>query len=268
VIGFIVISKLPKLKTLDVKTVSEAVEEEAKKKILKQRMQRQTKKGGEAVKKAVFPILQRLKKTFSGYLKKIKDLERKYEKEAEGRQKLNPADSKRKIEILLKQAEKSFKKQKIAQAEKEFIEVISLQPNNVKAYEGLTKVYLEQKEYDQALQTQGFVLKLAKKKSELVEGTNDKGLVYKTYSNADDLSDAFYDYARILYLKDSKEKALENFQKALEIQPNNPRNLAQVIELSIELKNKILALDTLKELERVNPENQKLKEYNEKIAAL
>jgi len=57
----------------------------------------------------------------------------------------------------------------LSEAEKKFIEIISLDPKNLKAYKGLGQVYLELKEYKQAEQTFMFVLQLEKKNSKLLQ---------------------------------------------------------------------------------------------------
>jgi hypothetical protein len=61
---------------------------------------------------------------------------------------------------------------------------------------------------------------------------------------------------------------LLNARKALEIEPNNPRYLDTILEISIIKKDKVLANETYKRLKEVNPENQKLAEIKEEIAEL
>lgn len=67
---------------------------------------------------------------------------------------------------------------------------------------------------------------------------------------------------------DKNDKALENFKQALLIEPNSPRHINKILETSIALKNKTLALEMLSQLEKANPENQKLKEFADKVNEL
>ena len=57
-------------------------------------------------------------------------------------------------------------------------------------------------------------------------------------------------------------------RKSLEIQPNSPKYLDFLLQVSIMVQDKKLANETLQSLAKVNPENQKLEEYKELVDEL
>jgi len=268
VIIFLIGRKIPKLKALDTETVPESKTAETRNRILLARMKRKTKIGKEIVQKGAKPVFGAIKNSLAKFFKKIYDLEKKYKKEAEEKVPLKGKDLDQKIKTYLQEAEALVKAEKYSDAEKKYIEIVSLEPKNLIAYRGLAHIYQEQKEYKQALQTLQFVLKVIVKESRSVTKKDDLGREIKTVSNASELVEAHTDLGQIYELMNKNEKTFEHYEKALQFQPNNPRNLDQMIQIGIIVKNKSLVIDLIKRLEEVNPDNQKLKDYQEKVTEL
>ncbi|MEK7159335.1 MAG: hypothetical protein AAB766_02430 [Patescibacteria group bacterium] len=265
VISFIVGRKFSQVKILDVDTVPEAQTAKVRDRILIERMKRQTQRSKELIQKSASPIFLWLKNSFRKLLGRIYALEKKYQKEAAERKPLTKTELISKLNNLLEEASGLVKQERFSEAEKRYIEIVSVDPKNIAAYEGLEGVYLSLKEYKQALQTAQFILKLLEKKSRPVERETDLGQKYNTITNASDVSEASYKVGYICQMMNKIEKAAMSFEKALSLEPNNPRLLDQMIQISIILKNKIKTLEFIQRLEEVNPENQKVKEYYEKI---
>lgn len=268
VISFIVGRKFSKVKILDVDTVPEAQTAKVRDRILIERMKRQTQRSKELLQKSASPIFLWLKSLFRKLFDKIYALEKKYQKEAAERKPITRTELIGKLNYLLDEASDFVKQEKFSEAEKRYIEIVSADPKNIAAYEGLTGVYLALKEYKQALQTAQFILKLLEKKSRPVERETDLGQKYNTITNASEVSELCYKIGCIYQLMGKIDKAAASFAKALSLEPNNPRLLDQMIQTSIILKNKIQALEFIQRLAEVNPENQKVKEYYEKIKEL
>ena len=64
------------------------------------------------------------------------------------------------------------------------------------------------------------------------------------------------------------DAALENIREALDLEPNSPRYLDLILDLSIMKKDKDLALASLEKLTSVNPENNKLSDWKDKVDSL
>lgn len=267
-IFFIYLRKFPKAKTLDVSTVPAARRAEVRDRILVERIKRNSEWGRSVVSRSLAPAGNVTKLIVKKLFSKIYDLEEKYKKEASGQEPLKRGQLKNKIGQMLADAQKLFKDEKYQDAEKAYIEIISLDPKNIEAYEGLNDVYLEIKEYAQALQTAEFIIKLVSRQSTPVTKQDEKGKAFQTVSNAHELADAYCDAGYIHGLLDQGEQKAENYFKALELEPNNPRNISLMLEIYITQGRKSHALDLLYALERVNPENQRLKEFKDQITAI
>ena len=268
IVLFIAIRKFPKVKTLDVSTVPAARKAEVRDRILMERMKRSSKKSREVVKKGTVPLFKAVGNISRKIFKKIYALEKKYKKEAETNVPLKAGDVKNKIRNLFDESQKLAKDEKYQEAEKIFIEIISLDPRNLDAYNGLTDIYLEMKEYQQALQTEEFVLKLERKKTKEVEKETETGQKYKVASNAHELADVYSDLGYIYQMMENEEKSAENYYKALEYERNNPKHISQMLEIYIKQGKKPQAFGLIERLEKVNPDNQKLKDYREQITGV
>ena len=64
------------------------------------------------------------------------------------------------------------------------------------------------------------------------------------------------------------KEAVDYYKRAVDLAPKKPKNLSLLIESRIVDGDRYLAQSTLRQLEEVNPENQKLKEYQPQIEEL
>jgi tetratricopeptide (TPR) repeat protein len=268
IIAFILFRKFPKLKTLDVSTVPAARRAEVRDRILMERMKRSSEKGRKIIKKSATPVFKIFGVVAKKVFKKVYDLENKYKKEAENKIPLKAGDLNNKIKNLFVEASTAAKDEKFQEAEKIYIEIIGLDPRSLDAYKGLTDVYIEMKEYQQAVQTAEFVLKLEGKKSKEIEKESETGQKYNTVNNSQELADIYSDIGFIYQLSEKIDLSAVNYFKAFELEPRNPRNISQMLEIYIKQKKKAQAIGLLDRLEKVNPENQKLKEYSEQISKI
>ncbi len=267
VIILIIIKKFPQLKTLDISTISREKEKQTRDKILIDRLKRKTSKTKEVVLKGFVPAWAKFAGSFKTLYKKAQDLEKKYKREEAKTVAVTSPEFRKKMDQLLDEAAEYYKKEEYEEGEKKFIEIISIAPQEKKAYKGLGDLYMKKKEYKQALETYKFVLRLDLKGSEEIT-KNEDGQEIKTFSNSIELADDYVDLGEVHMAMENYLLAVENFKKAVQLEPNNPRNLDLIIEASINAKNKVLAVEALNALKRINPENQKLKDYKEMISKM
>lgn len=267
-IAFIVARKLPKLKSLDVDTVPAAQIAKVRDRILLDRIKRRSKKGGELIAKATAPLFSAVKRAVQKLIFKIYALEKRYQREAKMKANLTGPELEGSVRSLLGDADLRMKAEEWREAEKILIEAISLDPRSIPAYNGLAEIYSRLKEYKQALQTRQFILKLVLKQSRGAEKKDENGDIRTVYPNAAEAAGAYSDLGDVFRLMDKNDKALENFKQALRIESNSPRHINKILETSIALKNKTLAREMLSQLEKANPENQKLKEFADKVNEL
>ena len=147
----------------------------------------------------------------------------------------------KKVDELMAESDELIKDGNLEEAEKKLIEIIDLDNKNIEAFQTLGELYFERKNFEEAKQTLEHVIKLE-------EG--DNGEIY-------------YDLSLVNKESEDIEAAMKNIKEALKIEPNNPRYLDTLFDISIINKDKITALDAYKKLKEVNPENQKLDERSE-----
>lgn len=145
----------------------------------------------------------------------------------------------------LARAAEYVKNEELKDAERLYLQVISLEPQNVEAYRGLAAVYVFQKEIQLAIDTYRHVLKLK-----------------------DDEAELHYELSEVLNIADKPMEAYATVLKARQLEPNNPRYVDAQIRLALQLKNAVDAADAIELLAELNPENAKIVAYREKLSLL
>jgi tetratricopeptide (TPR) repeat protein len=254
IITFILAKKLPRLKTMDVDTIAEEKEDQVKERILIQRLRRKAKQSKEIVAKTIKPSGQKAKSFFA---------KKHHVKDPVFQQQLND---------LLEAAQELFKEEDYAEAEKKYIEVISLDQQNKAAYRGLADLYRQKKEYQQAIQTLKYVLRLDLKQCQLKTKKHSRkkahGQPAHVCVNAEEITEDYLELGEVYQALGEPGQALVSFQHAFQHSPNDPKTLDLLIETCIQLKDRSSAVDYFKLLHQVNPENQKLLEYKKKLDSL
>lgn len=242
VIG-IIIRKFPQAASLDLKSLPTHVQKEIKTALMEERLERKMKEAGKKFLGKTEAMRHRMGRVFENLQKKAREWEEKYKEAhkpltAEEREK-----TRQKVAQLVDEGSAFLKDENFAEAERKFIEVISIDHKNIPAYTGLTEVYTHQKNWQNAQETLLFLLKMSPK---------DDSLHLKI--------------ANVLQESDKMKEAMDHVKKAVSLNPKNPKNLAALIEASLTYGEKFTAKNTLKKLKEANPENQKIAEWEKKIA--
>jgi tetratricopeptide (TPR) repeat protein len=237
---FIVARKFPVLAAIDVGAIKSEQEAAKKEKIIASRLERKINGFIKFFSKFFSPVQAVIKNLFRIIYGRARNLENKYKKIEKVVS--APEEIEQKIKALFFSAEEFLKAGSLNEAEKKYIEIISLDHKNIEAYKKLGEIYLEQKNYDHAEETFQYILKLD---ANDIETLFDLGLLFRERKEFD--------------------KALQSFARVVELEPTNPRNLDFLIDISIIVGNKDLAEKALGKLTEVNPDNQKLAEFKERI---
>ncbi len=163
------------------------------------------------------------------------------------------------------------------EAEKKYVDVISVDPKNVTAYVGLGKNYFASERYVEAVETLEHVVRS-------LTDTNAMAWAFlgRALKAQGQYSEAVHAFERALALDDTLAKrwvdagdcykelgglaeAIGAYKKAAQIEPNNPWVLDHLLEISIISGDQRQARETLLQLQVANPENQKLGEWEERI---
>ncbi len=136
--------------------------------------------------------------------------------------------------------------------------------------------YLAKNSLEEARQTYRFVLQLEPdddsvmvKLAEIAESQGDVEEAIEYYQHAvlvnDALSPRFYHLAELLLKVDQASVAKEAVLQAVELEPKNPKYLDLLIETAIICGDRVLAQKGYNDLRLVNPENNKLNDFLDRI---
>lgn len=246
----IIIKKLPALAILDVENMPEEKESKFKDAIIKSRVERDFAKVG-----GVFGrFFLKLKSYLSKITNRAQENLKKMKLSQKVAEKLPHQKKEKRIKDLIMETEKLIKDEEYTAAEKNLVEIISLDQKNLWAFYELGEVYEELRKYPEARQTFEYSLKLAKQEQK-DEVENISILPQEVY----------FSLALLERKAGNIDAAYDNTQEALEIESNNPRFLDLILDLSIIKNDKPAARAYLQKLAEVNPENKKLEERREQV---
>lgn len=253
VIVTIISKKLPALAILDIDKMPGEKEAEFKSKLIKARVERDLAKWQGLFGRIWLFFSSRL----SWGLKAAHDNLKKVKLNYHASSKMPWPEKQKRIKELLRMADDLIKKDELNEAEEKLLEAISLDQKNVGAFFKLGGVYEELKKYLEARQTYEYVLKLAKQH----RGDSD-------FLGDLSLQEIYYSLSWLEKEAGNFDAASDNILEALEFEPNSPRYLDLILDLSIIRKDTALARKYFTRLAAVNPENNKLAEIDAEIAAL
>jgi tetratricopeptide (TPR) repeat protein len=168
--------------------------------------------------------------------------------------------AKTRVAKLLGQARMANKENKFIRAERLYINIISLDPKNLDAYDGLAKMYWQQKDYQKANETLKYVLNLAKQKR------NKNIKEEKETTEIDNRLARYYlELGELCQYQGKNDDAWQNFLEATKMDENNPKALNQLLEMSIIMKKIDFAKEILEKVKGINSENQKIDYWEKRI---
>lgn len=266
VVLIIVARKFPQLTMIDTGSLQKERDIQKKREIIKGRMDRMASGVGRRVAGAVLPVARGVRRKFRLLHAAALELEKRHFKP----KKADPAAVRAKVESLLDEADALREKDEPALAEKRYIDVIAIERKNADAYRGLGQVYLELKRYNEARDTYAFLAKMAAKKlcggkSGMEHDAAACTVGAEGHAEIAKIHVALADAMRGLDDREGTKAALE---AALSYEGSNPRLLDLLLEECILGGAQERAAEALAELERVNPENNKLSSFRERIAAM
>ncbi len=247
VIILIVVRKFSVLANVDIANIKSEQEAIFKEQIISNRLKRNLTKWSSLLIKASRLISNNTVSFSKWFYNKLHELKERYKSE----EVLPIGNKEEKVKELFAEAEELLAQNEYDIAEKRLVDIIGLDSQNLEAFKKLGQLYIDNKNYEDAKQTLGHILKLSK------EAGEDK-----------ELSKIYFDLFSINRNLNNLDEALVNIEEALEIEPNNPRYLDNMLETSIIKKDKALALETYKKLGEINPENKKLKDFKKQITKL
>lgn len=278
-IGQMLFRKSPHLSNINVDNLPAIKAERQKQIILRGRLYRGFDEVSVKLKKAIEPLQDQINLHFKNYYQRLRLFE--HELKRKGEKQLSAAvDKSQTLDAYLVEARQLINSEEYQKAEDKLIDCLSFDEHNIEAYKLLVDLYRARKQYDEAKETLEYLLRLtheadpsvyfsladiAKERGNLKQAEDD---YLRSISLSEDNYLYFLNLAEVYLELDDKEKALQTAQRAYILAPNNPKILDFLINLCIIIQDKVLASDYLEQLKVVNPENNKIIEFNEKIDSL
>ncbi|MDD2806958.1 MAG: hypothetical protein PHW95_00330 [Patescibacteria group bacterium] len=246
-LGYVVIKNLPKLKIINVESMPKEKETKVRNRIMLDRLSRKLISVKKTSQKLAAPMVKKVSIKANKFYQRMIDLEKKTLEN----QPLKKIDVTQKINDDLAVIEKLISEKNYDQAEEMCIDILRLDEKNLDVYEHMSEIYIAQRDYKKARETSRFLLKLLQK--------------HGAETDKHRLANCFTNLGGIYQLENRNTFALTNYQKAVELEPNNPRFLDLLLKISIILKNKNLASQVFNTLKEADPDNQKLPEIKDEI---
>jgi tetratricopeptide (TPR) repeat protein len=266
VIIVVIARKFAVLANLNIQTIQAEREAKFKEQIISNRLKRIILKWQSRVKRAIAPIGENTASFFRWFYNKLWEVKNSYMHETP----LDQAGSTAMVDKLFNEADELWRAGRLQEMEKKLIEVISCEPKCIRAFRELGGVYLEQKSYHEAEETFKHALKLiddwASENLLTTAGGSDKAA--EKFDPENQRAGVYFDLTLVYKAQEQYDAAIIAAKKALLAEPNNPRYLDTMLELSIIKKDKIPAIDYFDKLLKVNPENNKLEDFKKQIELL
>jgi predicted Zn-dependent protease len=146
------------------------------------------------------------------------------------------------LKAMVVEAEKRLDHGDYDAAEKLLVEVLSLDPKNLIAYETIGRLYIRTKNIAHAKESFKYLSKLAPQDASVLASLGE-----------------------ISTLEGNVQEAFTYFSRAKNISPNNPKYLDFFIEAALDKGDIMEATIAVSHLKEVNPENQKIEIFEKRI---
>ncbi len=260
---------------IQVREIPEEKQQRVKVIMAEARLQRKFQKVYVVIQKVLQPVVSLFKTMTSHWRERIAELEKQYKIEKltlKSATQSGQESLQHKARQLLTQAKRDHDTQHFQQAEDLYIQVIQLDPQSVDAFLGLADVYHAQKKHDQAREVYHYVLKMMNDidASALhMQVISEKSTTEEQHNIvAAQRANVHWSLAGVYQDEKNLAAAERELDRALKLEPSNPRYLDAQLDISIMKKDKIKAQDLFFKLKAVNPDNKKLIAFEEKIADL
>lgn len=273
----IIVRKFPQLTLIDAESLPEEQHRQRKKEIVAARVNRAALEGWQKAVESMMQPLLRIRDRFRRQFKKLLTIDKQFRNEGLAR-----AKGERREAVaakLVAKAEKLTSQEKFGEAEKAYMEALSVDEHCKPAYMGLGALCMSQKRYHRARETYAFLVKLEVKE---VCGQNAADLMgvpvprHEAFAEDCPASAAAHAevakrYAELAAASQADGKTTAGrvaLETAVAFEPSNPRYLDLLVEACILEGDQERAYEALAELREANPENAKVEVYGERIAAL
>lgn len=265
--GYIVARKFPQVTIINTDAIPAEQAARKKREILQGRVARQASAIGRRIATGVSGHAGKAGEALAGVRERLKAMEKQYQ--VVGDKTPAPAvPPKEKANSLVAEAGRLLQLGDSSSAEEKFIEAISYDAKEERAYRGLAIIYADTKRHDQALETLDFLARIMRRESGCVHGEGaEGGCPASPAAHAEIAAVAAAAGMSATALGDG-EGAKQRLLQAVVLAPMNPRYLDLALESCLVTGDREVGEKILARLKSANPENQKIGLFEEKLTAL
>ncbi|MBI4138759.1 hypothetical protein HY479_01255 [Candidatus Uhrbacteria bacterium] len=215
------------------------------------------------------------KKAFHGAYLKLLQLDRLYAKAKAPGSEPNVSLDKR-LKVLIEEAKSLARDLKWGDAERKYLEVLSMDKRNTEAYRGLAAMYVKQKMYPQAQETYEFLLRMSEADDasyaglgEIAEAAGDPARAEEMYRKAAELRPRAANRHAALasfYLdRQAPDKAWPFARRATELEPKSLKYLELTLETAVRMGDRGEAEKRYERFRLRSEDRQKAQSFKERI---
>lgn len=164
----------------------------------------------------------------------------------------------------------------VTDLEHRYLQLIKQNPKDIQAYEGLARLYLQEKNYNEAAEAFDYLTKLAPTKDVYWSNLGLSFFSTKRYREATaayqkalDLNNKipvrWINLALCLDSQDDSTHAIRAITQAIQLDPRNINYMFLLADMYIKIDNKVRAEETLKQILQLEPTNKPAREKLMKI---
>ncbi len=279
-IAVVLFRKFPLVASIDVQATSSPLSNR-KISLIEQRLKRKFQAAWSKVTTASQPALRGATALLQRARQKLVDLEHEY-KARSLPVLLNRRQRQRvqvEVDALVQQAQLFLNEDEYRAAEEKAFQAIRLDPRSVAAFELLGTLYLETKEDAHAREVYQYLLKLQGETDSaherLAEADRGEGRLeeaehklQRTIKLNANVMAYHLQLAQIERQLERWPEAFASIQAASRLEPNHPKVLDEMIEISLGYGKRQFAEDALKTIREKNPDNSKIPEWEKRLAEL
>ena len=245
VIFVVVARKIPQLRAFNIEATVKSKTKKIKEAIIAERIKRIQGKRFAKLLNQIKLALRNLSRFGRRSMQRLVALEKYYQELKEAPGNGASAIGSDKIEKMLKETAELVRQEKYGAAEKNYVEIISHDAKNVRAFEELGRLYIRMKEPNQARETFNFILSF----------------------KPDDAS-VLVSLGEISLDESELTMALDYFERAVKKRPHNPKYLDFLTDTALKVGEIEPARRGIDQLKKVNPENKKIADFESRLGEI